>query len=175
MTTDRMHPGVSITARQRRRGAVAVEAALVAPVMIVLMFGVWELGRLIHVKEIVANAAREGARCAAGGAIDGTPVTVATVDNYCRTYMTAAGLPPAAVSGAQVTLQNLSGNTWTDPVDAQPLDQFSVTITIPPGAPFDSLAYSMIHRITSTTSLTAKVVWQSANDKKLTIDTALPY
>ena len=58
-----------------RRGVVAVEAAVVLPVLIIVMFGMWEVGRLIQVNQIVTNAAREGARLAAGGYVNGTPVT----------------------------------------------------------------------------------------------------
>ncbi|HEV3137455.1 MAG TPA: TadE/TadG family type IV pilus assembly protein, partial [Pirellulales bacterium] len=83
---------------------VAVEAAFVLPVLLVLMLGVWEVGRLIQVNQIIVNSAREGARLAAGGYVNGTPVTVAMVQQAVKDYMTSAGLPAAAVSGAQVNL-----------------------------------------------------------------------
>jgi Flp pilus assembly protein TadG len=160
---------------QDRHASVAVEAALIMPLMVTLMFGVWEMGRIIHVSEVLANAAREGARCAAGGTINGTPVTVATVDQVVKSYLTGSGLPAAAVSGAQITIANLSSNPWTDPVDAKPLDRFSVTVTIPAGAPFNSLKYTLVNQITTVNSISSSVVWQSLTDKKITVDMALPY
>ena len=51
-----------------RRGVAAVEFAVVlAAILMPLMIGTWEMGRAIQVQQIVANAAREGARLAAQG------------------------------------------------------------------------------------------------------------
>jgi Flp pilus assembly protein TadG len=60
---------LSFTARRRsslprRRGAAAVEAALVLPVVIMFLFGILEYGRYLMMMQIVTNAAREGARYA---------------------------------------------------------------------------------------------------------------
>lgn len=51
-------------ARTRRgeSGAAAVEFALVAPLLILLLVGVVELGRVFHAQVTVTAAAREGAR-----------------------------------------------------------------------------------------------------------------
>src|SRR6185295_6048676 len=87
-----------------RRGVVAVEAAVILPLALILMLGTWEVGRFVHVEQIMNNAAREGARVAAGGYINGTAVTVATVQQSVKDYLTAAGFPSAAVTNAQVTL-----------------------------------------------------------------------
>ena len=52
----------------RSRGAAAaVEFALVLPVLVTLMVGLWEVGRIIQVQQVLSNAAREGARVAAQG------------------------------------------------------------------------------------------------------------
>ena len=45
-----------------RRGIAAVEAAFIMPFLILLMLGVWEVGRLFDAAQVVANACREGAR-----------------------------------------------------------------------------------------------------------------
>ena len=75
------------------------------------MLGVWEVGRFIDISMVVQDAARRGARMAAGGVSGGTNVTVAMVQQAVQNYLTAAGFPSAAATGAQVTLTNLSGNT----------------------------------------------------------------
>ena len=66
----------------RRSGAAAVEFAFVMNlVLIPLMIGVWEFGRLILIHQIVAQAAREGARVAAQSvtiASDGTQTKIRT-------------------------------------------------------------------------------------------------
>ncbi|KQS66293.1 TadE/TadG family type IV pilus assembly protein [Modestobacter sp. Leaf380] len=44
------------------RGATAVEFALVLPVLLVLLFGIMEVGRLFQVQATLSAAAREGVR-----------------------------------------------------------------------------------------------------------------
>jgi Flp pilus assembly protein TadG len=160
---------------KRRRGSVIVEAAFVLPIILSLMLGVWEVGRMIQVSQIMENAAREGARVAAGGYVNGTAVTVSTVQTAVQNYLSAAGLPSAAATGAQVSVNCLATLSWTDPYLAQPLDPFKVTVTIPAGAPFDSLRWNLLNKITSANQLSASVYWQSANNSQVTVSTTLPY
>jgi hypothetical protein len=47
-----------------RRGAVAVEFAIVAPVLLAILFGMMELGRAFEMQNLLEVAAREGARFA---------------------------------------------------------------------------------------------------------------
>jgi len=157
-----------------RRGAVAVEAGVCLPVIIALMLGMWEIGRLAQMSRIVNDAAREGARVAAGGANSGTPITVANVQTAVQNFLTAAGLPSAAVNGATITVTNLSADTWTDPGYALPLDPFSVTVTIPSGAAFNSLQL-IGASFAGVTQLQETVEWLSANDTQLTVSTTLPF
>ncbi len=50
--------------RRNRQGAAAVEFAIVAPVFFLMVFGMIEFGRAIMVKQVMTNAARDGARLA---------------------------------------------------------------------------------------------------------------
>ncbi len=50
--------------RRRDRGQALVEFALVLPLMLAMLVGVLDLGRVIWAWDSVSNAAREGARCA---------------------------------------------------------------------------------------------------------------
>jgi len=59
-----------------RRGAAAVEAALVLPVVVVLLFGILEYGRYLMTLQVLTNAAREGAHYALTHT---QPVTIAGV------------------------------------------------------------------------------------------------
>lgn len=81
-------------AKKKRRGAAAVEFAIVAPVFLLMIFGLIEFGRLVMVQQVITNASREGART---GVLDGaTTSNVQTVvENYLQT---------AAISGATVTV-----------------------------------------------------------------------
>lgn len=45
-----------------RRGAAAVEMALVLPLFLLVIFGIVEIGRAFMVEHLLANAARVGAR-----------------------------------------------------------------------------------------------------------------
>src|SRR5882757_936386 len=63
------------TCRRNRRGAAAVEFAIVAPVFFLLVFGMVEYGRMIMVQQVITNAAREGARV---GVLDGSALSDVT-------------------------------------------------------------------------------------------------
>jgi Flp pilus assembly protein TadG len=56
-----------ITRRVRRheRGAVALEFALILPLLFMILFGTIEFGRVYSQWQVFNGAAREGARCAA--------------------------------------------------------------------------------------------------------------
>ena len=47
--------------KNRRRGATIVEFAIVCILCIMAFFGIVEYGRLMYVKQLLDNAAREGA------------------------------------------------------------------------------------------------------------------
>jgi Flp pilus assembly protein TadG len=162
--------------RESRRGIVVVEAAMVLPVLLILMFGMWEVARIVQVNQVMVNACREGARLAAGGYTNGTPVTSAMVQQAVRDYLTASTeIPATAVTNATVTLTCLASPAWTDPSAALPLDAFRVTLTIPAGTAFNSLRWSVVNQLTSARSLTTTVYWQSLNNSQVVVNTTLPY
>lgn len=57
-----------------KRGQAAVEFALLLPVLLLILFGTIEFGRLFAASLVLGNAARDGARLAAVGADDGEVV-----------------------------------------------------------------------------------------------------
>ena len=165
----------TVRARPVRRGVVAVEAAVVLPVLLILLLGIWQVARIIQVNQILYNAVREGARLAAGGYSSGNQVTASMVQTAVLNYMTAAGLPTAAVSNAQVTLTCLATPAWTDPYNANPLDKFRVSVTVPSGTAFNSLQITTLANVAGLSSVTAQVTWESLNDSQVTVSTTLPY
>ena len=56
---------------RRRRGAAAVEAALVLPVLFLFLFAILEFVRYIALRQVANNAVREGARFAVVRVVDG--------------------------------------------------------------------------------------------------------
>jgi Flp pilus assembly protein TadG len=157
-----------------RDGHAAVEAAFCLPLLLTFMLGMWEVGRMVEVYQILANAAREGARYAATGNLNDVDVTAAMVQQNVRDYLTAAGLPSAAVSGAQIQVINQSSHIWTDPCNAQPMDDFQIVVTIPSGTAFNSLQWCAL-TITGVKSLSASATWVSLVDTQVTVSTQLPY
>jgi len=53
------------TSRADDRGAAAVEFALVLPLLLILIFGIIDFGRMLNAKITLSEAAREGARATA--------------------------------------------------------------------------------------------------------------
>ena len=49
------------TRRDQRRGAVAVEFAVIAPVFLAIALGIIEVGRVVEAQNLLETAAREGA------------------------------------------------------------------------------------------------------------------
>ncbi len=165
-----------VTSPSKRRGVVAVEAAVVMPLLIILMFGIWEVGRIVQIKQVLVNGAREGARLAAGGyTTNSQPVTNTMVQQAVKDYLQGAGLPADAYNNAEVTLTCLAGTGWTNPSDALPLDKFEVNVKIPAGTAFESTRWSFLPRLTGVTELEADVEWASLNNTKISVGTSLPY
>lgn len=103
---------MSRTFRIRRRGASAVEFAVVAPIFFLLIFGMIEYGRMIMVQQVITNASREGARRAVlDGATDSAVRT--TVQNYLdggrvtgtsRTVTISPTLGASVAAGTAITV-----------------------------------------------------------------------
>ena len=73
--------------RARRSGAATVEFAIIAPLLFMLVMGLFEFGRMMMVQEILTNGAREGARKAA---LPGA--TSSDVTGVVNTYLSATGI-----------------------------------------------------------------------------------
>jgi len=58
-----MKPQVRTSQKKRHeRGSTAIEFSLILPIMLALIFGIVDFGRLLFSYEVLTNAAREGAR-----------------------------------------------------------------------------------------------------------------
>jgi Flp pilus assembly protein TadG len=101
--------------RRNRRATAAVEFAVVAPIFLLLVFGMIEYGRMVMVYQVLTNASREGARVAV---LDGA--TTASVTAQVNTY-----LSNGTITGATVTV------TPNPPSTAEFGDPVTVTVSIP--------------------------------------------
>jgi Flp pilus assembly protein TadG len=110
-----------------RSGTAAVELAVVAPFVIILLVGLLEVGRIVQMNQIISNAAREGARKASTGVN-----TYSDVQTTVANYLTRAGITNQTglvVNVVDVTQSN-AGPTF-NPSTAVYLDQLQVTVTLP--------------------------------------------
>ena len=90
--------------RNAERGSAAVEFALILPVLVVLVFGIAEFGRIYHVQTTVSGAAREGVRSMA---LTGNPSTARSAAK------TAASTLSPALSDSQISITLSSGSACT--------------------------------------------------------------
>jgi Flp pilus assembly protein TadG len=117
--------------QQRRHGIAAVELAIVLPFLLVLLLGLWEVGRVVMVHNVMTNAAYEGGRLAATGGFfsstnyndptsgqqmtlqysqdsSGNPIPY-DVQKRVLVYLQASGL---STNGVTVTVTNVAQN-WS--------------------------------------------------------------
>jgi Flp pilus assembly protein TadG len=80
----------SLRRARSRRGQALVEFALVIPVFIFLVMGIFDLGRAVYANSTISNAAREGAR-------------IAIVDQTCSHITSEATRQSVALANVTVT------------------------------------------------------------------------
>jgi hypothetical protein len=109
---------------RKRRGAAAVEFALVAPLFFLLVFGMLEFGRMVMVQQILTNASREGARKAV---LDGA--TLKDVTDTVTGYMNDANI---AITLDKITFTK-NNVPSTDPTGGNSTygDSIGVQVSVP--------------------------------------------
>ena len=95
--------------QDRSRGQALVELALVLPILLLIMMGIFDFGRAVFAYNSLSNAAREGARVAIVDqtVTGGVPVGATEAANQA----TGLGLDPSDPAAVQVSylLPDLSG------------------------------------------------------------------
>jgi hypothetical protein len=172
----------------------AVEFAVCVPFIILILAGLWEVGRFTEVEQVLWNSAREASRDAS---LCGD--NLQTVANNLLTYLQSAE-PTAFGQGHSTTMKapvvslpaNTTGYTcWdntancelftitftdltnpsiTDPTGMKQLDRFEIGVQVP----YASIAWSPMAQVTGTSRLYATVDWVSMNDSPFQIPPALP-
>lgn len=115
---------------RNERGAAAVEFALIAPLLFMLIFGITEFGLAWSQKEVFIQAAREGARFAAVGCEDGSCGGSEVQD---RVTDAAVGYSITGGTGAISVSPNACGpSTTNDTVTVSWSQDFSINIPFVP-------------------------------------------
>lgn len=93
------------------RGAAATEFALLLPVFLMILFGIIEFGMIMYGREVVTNAAREGARA---GIVQGPPKrTSGEITTIANNYLTGTGINQADVTFSPTGVGLASPSTLT--------------------------------------------------------------
>jgi Flp pilus assembly protein TadG len=108
-----------LIAKQVRRGATAVEFAIIAPVAFMLILGLVEIGRALMMQHMLNNAARMGARI---GTIEGK----ANSDVIAAVTTALQGQPTNGMT-TKVTVAGAVADVST----AQPGDEIVVGVSLP--------------------------------------------
>ena len=123
--------------RNRERGSAMVETAICIPLLLVLMVGIFEVGRAYETWQVLTNAAREGARVAvmpSGSAADTTALV--------RQYMANGQLTKSAT--ASVVIDEAASIN----VNGTPVSASMVTVDYP----FEFIMLQPIVRLVAPTA-----------------------
>ncbi len=123
--------------RRRRLGAAAVEFAVVAPVFFLFIVGIIDIGRAVMVQNLLAHAARDGAR-------------TATLDG-------------ASVEGIQAsvkqTMQGVAITGITVDVDPNPLESADIgdPVKVTVSVPYDAVSWLPVSKFLNGATLSTSV------------------
>jgi len=104
----------------RRRGTAAVEFAVLAPVLILVVLGTIDVGQFVNLGQIVSNASREGARTASRD----TTLTVSEVQSAVQNYL-ATAFPAVPTSSWSTALQVNVTDGYGNPISGGDLTTIS--------------------------------------------------
>lgn len=114
-----------------RRGAAAVELAVVSPLLVLLVVGTIDLGQFINVGQVAEQASRVGARKAAIYDTQNCTTVEASVHTYFKEYFPA--MSDSAIAGAvAVTVCNSDGTalSGTELRNVETMSPVSVSVVV---------------------------------------------
>ena len=113
--------------KKRRTGAVLVEAAVVLPILLILVLGIIEFGRGMMVVQLLTNGAREGARA---GILNGS--SNASVEAHLKTFLpqTIGCDPTDLMVAITITPDPANTTTGNEIADAETGDLVNVEVSV---------------------------------------------
>jgi Flp pilus assembly protein TadG len=163
------------------------------PLIFLVLAGVWEVGRIAEVSNVMWNAAREAGRDASMGqdnlqAVATNMITylqgaepTAFGQGHSTSLLPATGLP-ASTTGYTcwdttanrelftITFTDVTNPGTTDPTGMQRLDQFQIGLQ----APYSSVGWAAVPQVSGLTRLSVTVTWASMLDTPFSVSPALP-
>lgn len=98
-------------------GAQLLEFALTLPLLLILLVGISDFAVSFNTKQILNNAAREGARIGAAQPISDltqtNPASVGVIRDAVVDYLSGAGINPSFISSAPTSAAGCPTCTWT--------------------------------------------------------------
>jgi hypothetical protein len=171
-----------------------VEFAGCLPLIVLLLSGLWEVGRITEVMQVMWNSGREAARDASLGQ-DNLQTVASNLLVYLQSaeptafpngHSTSMIAPvitlPANTSGYTcwdntanremftITFTDVTKPTVADPTGMSQLDRYEITVQVP----YAGIAWSPLAQITGTSRLSIAVDWVSMVDAPFTIVPSLP-
>lgn len=119
-----------VTRGDERRGVAALEAAVVMPVMIILVLGTIEMGTALRAGTIMQSAVREAGRLANmkwSDHVEQGDTPNAKVERDLRNFVTASGLPGNQLT---ITITHADGENQGQPFDISDSDNDLEMMTI---------------------------------------------
>ena len=133
--------------RKSERGNAMIESAITMPLLLLLMVGIFEVGRAYQTWQVVSNAAREGARMAVIPNSDQT-----TVRELVREYMSNGQLTEAQTAAVDVN------STATITVNGSNVGASQVTVDYP----FQFIVLGPVARLVAPQSTTGDAITMRA-------------
>jgi Flp pilus assembly protein TadG len=177
-----------------RRGVAAVEFAVCAPLLFLLLLGLWEIGRITEVGNVMWNSAREGARDASLGQANLQAVAAnlllylqgaeptAFGQGHSTTMIAPVVTLPAHTYGYTcwdttanrelftMTFTDVTNPSVTDPTGMSQLDICVIGVQVP----YSNIGWLPTPQITGMTRVYVSVDWASLVDSPFQIAPDLP-
>ncbi len=184
----------SVGTKARRNGWAAVEFAVCLPVVSLVLAGLWEVGRITEVEEVIWACTREAARDASLGQ-DNLPAIATNLlaglqgaeptafgSGHSTSLITPVVSLPANTYGYTcwdnttnkelftLSFADLTNTSCTDPTAMSQLDRFQIGVQVP----YSSIRWSPLAQITGMSRLSVGLVWASMVDSPFQIAPDLP-